>query len=97
MRTREEYVDTLKKQLDRWNEDVSRWEAQARSAQADIKESYEEQLKILGERREEARYNLRLLRGASASAWSDLQSGTDEAWTKMREAVDRARAHFEKK
>ena len=96
MSKRDEYVATLKKQLDRWNEDVSRWEAQARTAQADLRKSCESQLKVLEERREEARYNLRLLQGASASAWTDLQGGADAAWSRMREAVDKARAHFEK-
>jgi len=96
MSKRDEYVATLKKQLDRWNEDVSRWEAQARTAQAGLRKSCEGQLKVLEERREEARFNLRLLQGASASAWTDLQGGADAAWSRMREAVDKARAHFEK-
>ena len=41
MKTRDAYVTDLKAQLDRWNADMARWEAQARSAQADLKKRYE--------------------------------------------------------
>ena len=95
--TRDEYVARLKAQLDRWNEDVARWEAQAKVAQADAKKRLEEQLALLRAQRENALYNLTLLQKASATAWTDLSRGADQAWEKMRAAVDKARTHFEKK
>ena len=52
-KTRDEYVKSLKDQLDRWNSDMSKWETQAK--------------------------------------------GADEALERMREAVAKARTHFEKK
>lgn len=94
---RDEYVGKLKEQLDRWNEDVARWEAQAKVAQADARKRLEEQLALLRAQRESALYNLTLLQKASATAWTDLSRGADEAWDKMRAAVDKARTHFEKK
>ena len=96
MTTRDEYVTTLKNQLDRWNAEAARWEEQARAARADFKKACDKQLKTLAERREEARYNLKLLEGASANAWTELQRGADLAWKNMREATDKARAHFSK-
>ena len=97
MRTRDEYVSKLKGQLDRWNADMAKWEAQARVAQADAKKRYEEQLALVRAQREKALYNLKLLEGASQAAWSDFSRGADEAWDRMRAAVDQARTHFERK
>jgi len=41
-------------------------------------------------------YNLRLLEGASASAWTELRKGADEAWERMRAAAGAAGTYFEK-
>lgn len=96
MKNRDEYVSELKKKLDDWNADVARWEAQARGARDEARVRYDKQLQALREGREKALYNLKLLEGASASAWREFTAGTDAAWDAMRGAVDRARTHFEK-
>jgi hypothetical protein len=96
MTTRDAYVAKLKKQLDAWNEDMARWEAKAKDAQAEAKERYKRELDVLGAQRELARYNLRLLEAASASAWTELRTGADEAWERMRAAASTAGTYFEK-
>ena len=97
MRNRDEYVASLKTQLDRWNADVARWEAQARTAQAEMKKRYEKDLEQLRAQREKALYQLKLLEGASATAWAEITRGADEAWDRMRASIDQARTRFEKK
>lgn len=97
MTTREEYVARLKGQLDRWNAEMAKWEAQARGVQADARKRYDEQLVLLREQREKALYNLKLLEGASNAAWAEVSRGADEAWERMRAAIDKARTHFEKR
>ena len=96
MKTREEYVSQLKSDLDRWNAEVAKWETQAGKAKADMKKGYAKQLETLQTRREEALLNLKLAENASASAWTDLAAGADEAWKRMREAIGSAKSHFEK-
>jgi hypothetical protein len=97
MKTRDEYVSKLKTQLDRWNADMSRWEAQGRSAGAELKQRYEKDLEALRAQREKALYQMKLLEGASATAWSELTRGADEAWDRMRASIEKARVNFEKK
>jgi hypothetical protein len=97
MTSRDEYVAKLKGQLDRWNADMAVWESKAKAAQADAKKRFDEQLVTLREQREKALYNLKLLENASAAAWQDFSRGADQAWDAMRQAVDKARTHFEKK
>ena len=71
MTTRDEYVTKMKSQLDRWNEDLAKWEEQARRAGADARQRYEKELTGLKAQREKALYQMKLLQGASTTAWSD--------------------------
>lgn len=96
MKTREAYMQDLKKQLERWNDEITRWEKQANAARADVRHGYEQDLERLRDQRQRAMYNLRLLENASASAWNDIAAGAEEAWTRMREAAATARTHFQK-
>lgn len=95
--TRDEYVARLKQQLDNWNADMARWEIKARGAQAEMKKRCEQDLERVRAQREKALYQLKLLEAASATAWGDFSQGVDDAWARMREAIDKARTHFEKK
>ena len=97
MKNRDEYVAKLKQQLDQWNAEVGKWEAQARSAKANLKERSEKELEVLKAQRELAMYNLKLLEGASATAWTELRKGADDAWKRMQSALADARTHFEKR
>ena len=96
MTTRDAYVAQLKSQLDSWNTDVTRWETQAKSAQEKLKVRSTKELDILKAQRELAMYNMTLLQDASATAWTDLREGADDAWDRMRGAIASARTHFEK-
>ena len=95
MTTRDQYVEGLKKQLDAWNADLARWEAKAKEAKYGIKERYRCELDVLNAQRELARYNLRLIEGASAGAWAELRQGADDAWERMRLAAEAASTYFE--
>ena len=96
MTNRDEYVKKLKEQLDRWNAEVAAWEAQAKAAGKSARELYARELDVLKAQRELAMYNMRLLEGASATAWTELRKGADDAWERMQAAVSSARTHFEK-
>ena len=93
---RDAYVQKMKEQLDQWNAEAAKWEARAKEAQASMKSEYEKQLNMLHSRRDEAMYQLKLMQGASASAWEDMIKGSDQAVKAMQEAFNRARSHFEK-
>ncbi len=97
MINRDEYVKKLKSQLDQWNAEVAKWEAQAKTAQAGMQAEYQKQLGLYRSRRDEAISQLRKVQSASADAWADMMRGTDEAWKKMQEAFNQARSRFDKK
>jgi multidrug resistance efflux pump len=93
---RDEYVAKLKKQLDQWNAEVSKWEGKTREAQSGVRVEYEKQLQALRGQRDQALEQMRRVQSATGDAWMDLMRGTDDAWAKMREAFDKARSHFQK-
>lgn len=97
MSSREEYVQKMKAQLDQWNAEVAKWEEKTRSAQADMKAQYEQQLETYRSRRDEAMAQMRQVQAASTEAWMDMMKGADAAWKAMGEAFLKARSHFEKK
>jgi hypothetical protein len=96
MTKRDEYIENLKKQLDAWNAEASRWEAKAKTAQANMRGEYEEQLAAYRLQRDQALEQMRRIQASSGEAWTDLVRGTDDAWARMREAVEKARSHFQK-
>jgi hypothetical protein len=97
MSQRDETVNKMKAQLDQWNAEIDRWEAKAREAQAGARAEYDRQLQGLRQHRDQAMYQLTLLQGAAASASAELMRGADEAWARMRDALEKAGEHFQKK
>lgn len=96
MSKRDEYVDKLKGQLDQWNAEVAKWEAKAQKTQAGARAEYEKHLNDLRRQRDQALDHMKRVQAASGEAWVDLVRGADEAWAKMREALEKARTHFNK-
>ena len=97
MAQRDEYLEKLKGQLDQWNAQVTKWEAQTREAQAHLRGDYEKQLEAFRRRRDEAMEQMRRVQSATGDAWMDLVRGADEAWSRMRDAFEKARTHFHNK
>ena len=97
MADRDEYVEKLKSQLDHWNAETAKWEAQAQAAQAGMRTEYEKQLAAFRQKRDQAIEQLSKVQSASGEAWKELARGADDAWAKMSEAFDKAHSHFKKK
>lgn len=96
MITRNEYVEHLKQNLDKWNAEMAKWEEKAAAARNDLRIDYEMQLDALRKHRDEATEKLKELQASSGDAWKDLTAGADAAWALMREAFDKATSHFQK-
>ena len=94
---REEYVAKLKSQLDQWNAEMTKWESQAKQAQASMRAEYERPLAASREHEDRAKEQLRKVQAASGDAWMELTRGADEAWAAMRKAFESASAQFKKK
>lgn len=96
MTARNEYIEQLKNNLDKWNADLAKWEEKARGAKTDLRIEYDMKLEALRKQREEAAAKLKEVQASSGEAWKELKAGTDTAWAAIREAFDKAASHFQK-
>jgi len=96
MTARNEYVEELKRKLDHWNAEITKWEGKARVAKTDVRIEYEMQLEALKKRREETEAKFKELQASGEGAWTEMKAGIDAAWKAMQEAFDKASSHFQK-
>lgn len=94
MGTREDYIDRLAAQLKEWSARIDELEVKAHLAKADMKDIYEEQIKLLKDQRNASQKKLDDLKVASAEAWDTLKTGAETAWAEMQKAVSEAKAKF---
>jgi len=92
---RDEYVQNLKAQIDRWNGEAAKLEARAKQAQASAKARCAVQLEKFRQQRSHAIQEMKRIQTASVDAWSQLARGADAALKNMQDAFDKARASFD--
>jgi uncharacterized coiled-coil DUF342 family protein len=94
MKNREEHIDKLATQLKEWSAKIDELESKARAAKADVKTSYENQIRQLKDKRDAAMQKLQELKGASTDAWETLKAGAETAWADLKNAVTAAKERF---
>lgn len=90
MKSRREYTEKLKQQLDDWNARIDEMEREAENASRDAREELRSHVRELKEKRDRVRSGLERLQDVGADAWEDIRRETDDAWTGIRNAFDRA-------
>jgi len=95
MATREEFEAKLKEQINGWNADLDKLEA---DAEAKIK--YEKQIKELRQKAEEAQQNLTKIHDAGDDvdddAWEDLKQGAKTLWNMYENSFKKAKSEFKR-
>jgi phage tail tape-measure protein len=80
--------------LDEWNAEIDKLKAKAGEAETESRLKYEKALENLQQRRQEVEEKLTKVRHAGEDAWQDLQSGAQNAWDAMEEALKSATSKF---
>jgi len=96
MKKREEYIETMTKQLKEWSARIDELEIKARTAKADMKVVYEQRVRELKDKREDVTRKLHELKGASNEAWDAVKTGVEKAWGEFKDALSDARDKFKK-
>jgi uncharacterized coiled-coil DUF342 family protein len=94
MSSRDEYIRKMQAKLEEWNAEIDTLTAKAGEVTADVKNEYNEQIESLKAKQAAARQKIEEFQQAGESAWEDLKSGIELAWTAMGEAIDSARSRF---
>jgi len=95
MADREAYVQKIKAKIDELDAKIDQLEARVRSAGADMKVKYDDQIAEIRGRRDKARQKLQTAKEASGGAWKEMKEGVDKAVDALKEAYERAKKHFE--
>jgi len=94
MKNRDEHIDKLAAQLKEWSAKIDELESIARVAKADVKASYENQIRQLKEKQADSMKKLQELKGASTEAWEILKAGAETSWAELKKAVTAATEKF---
>ena len=94
MATKEAYEKKLQAQLGEWEAKLDVLGAKARSATADARVSYENELESLKSKRLVARQKLDELDQRGEDAWEDRKDGVEDAWDEMGKAIDKLASRF---
>ena len=95
MSTRDAYVQKIKAQIDDWNADITKLEAKAGQASAEMRIKYEQSLDSLRTERDAAHQKVEQIRDASDDTWEGLQAGAEDFWGRTKAAFAAAKAEFE--
>jgi hypothetical protein len=83
MKTREEYIATVKARLDAWSAEIRKLEETIEEAEEGAKHRLKEQVESLRRHRQQAQDQIRRIEDAAEDAWHELARGAEEAWKRI--------------
>jgi predicted secreted protein len=96
MSSRDAYVEKLRAQIDEWNREISRLEAEAEKAGGEERIRYERHIRDLREMRGKAQLRLTEIQDAGEDAWKELQEDVGDVWKTFKETLARTKSEFER-
>jgi len=94
MNSRDEYIRKMQAKLEEWNAEIDSLTVKAGEVSTELMKEYNEQIESLKAKQAAARQKIEELQQAGDSAWGDLKSGIELAWSAVEEAIDSARSRF---
>ena len=90
MMTRQQRLDHAKAQLDEWNAQIDKLEAEMATHSVEARKFYAKTLELMRHQRDEAEKHLETARKTSDDAWDDMKDRFEIAWTGIMDALHRA-------
>jgi hypothetical protein len=94
MASKEAYQKKLEAQLNEWDAKLKQLGATAKTATADARINYENQLEDLKRKRAAAHETLQELGKRGENAWEDMKDGMEKAWDEMSKSIENIAARF---
>lgn len=95
MTTKQVYQKEIEAKLDLLDAQIAEMRAKADIASAELKVRYQEQLRVLTERRETAGQKLDELKQSSEAAWENMKVGVESAFGELKTAFNQAMDQFQ--
>ena len=96
MKSREEYIDVMSRQLKEWSAKIDELESQMGSVNAEMKSAFQQHLLDIKDRRDAMARKLQDIRSSSGDAWETLATGMDNAWDVFKISFKSAKDKFKK-
>ncbi|MEO1562303.1 MAG: hypothetical protein AAFR98_02610 [Pseudomonadota bacterium] len=96
MTDRNTYIEQAKAHIQKWDAQLDKMAADAKTAQADTKIALEERVNELRAERDKAVAKLEELGSASDAAWGDMKAGVENAFKHVSNAFETASDRFKK-
>jgi ParB-like chromosome segregation protein Spo0J len=84
------YLKKMEDRLEELNFDVERLKGKAAALSGEARAVYDEQVRMMRARRDEAGRKLAEVRETGATNWGHLKAGVDKAFEELRKSIDRA-------
>jgi chromosome segregation ATPase len=91
---RHEFIEKVKKELDRLNSEIDRLETDLHAREDEVRRRYTMRKVELEKRRQELNERLVEMEVAGENAWEELKAGLDDARNALQEGIERARKEF---
>jgi len=85
---RNEFINSVKKQLDEWNGDIDKLEAKIDDASDDTKDQLKHQLAKAHEARDAVARKLGELENAGEHSWDSMKGDVENAWEAFKSSVN---------
>ena len=95
MSSKQAYQKEIEAKLETLDAQIVKMKAKAAQANAELNANYQEQLRLLTERRETARLRLEELKRSSEAAWETMKGGVESAFGELQKAFDKSVAQFQ--
>ncbi|MBK1724810.1 hypothetical protein CKO23_21805 [Thiocystis violacea] len=92
--SRDEYIATMKAQLDEWNANIAALEEKGNEIKEDAKVKYQEHLVALRAQRAEGEKKLDEMLAASENTWDQVKLEADNVWEAFKDSYQAFTAHF---
>lgn len=91
---RDEYVDALKAQIDQWNADIAKLEAQMKEASGEMERHYAEVVADTSRYRAQAQEKLAEGMKSSSDNWERRRQDMESAWKDITDGFQKAWSRF---
>ncbi|HUW93889.1 MAG TPA: hypothetical protein VMV74_12045 [Bacteroidales bacterium] len=94
---KENYQQKIENQLDEWRTDIDNLKLKAKSATAETRLRYDEQIDKLELKLTEGKSKLKDIKESSEDAWDSIKEGADSIWDTMKATFKEAKEKFRDK
>ena len=88
MSKRDEYVATMKQQLDELNAEITKLEAKTQEVKGDAREKYDKQVDNLRQESQAIQDKLEEIKAAGEDGWETLVAEVDNLWNAFKHSVN---------